>query len=400
MAYQVSFDRWAVFEQTFRQTAKPEHADGIDNLKRKLADYFCGSGMVESGHEMDVTLPPVQSVTGRPCRFTFVLYMIGDEPVIHYKGCPDLDTAEPDPSQRPVVRQRRAQRKPQWPKAAGVLVLVLLLGALSLWAFGGDGDGEPYQKAVEAMAGHPVGFPAFTVQARVAELEDTGYLKSVNRTRGATTEVDPAQLVEVWEEIPVRAIDITLREAAAAAVVALFSAAEQAGYGDLFVASGFRSREEQHNLYENAEDRIYVLPPSHSEHELGLAVDILSFGSQHTGGMAGTPEAAWLAEHAPAFGFLLSYPDGKQDITGVAYEPWHFRYVGRVHAWYMAERDLVLEEYITRLQETGGYTTAFDSKTYYVLYQRPEDGMIFVPEGLEFQVSAANTGGYIVTAWR
>ena len=116
--------------------------------------------------------------------------------------------------------------------------------------------------------------------------------------------------------------------------------------------------------------------------------------------MSGTPEAAWLAANAPRFGLILSYPAHKQDITGLPYEPWHFRYVGGVHAQIMAERDFVLVEYIEFLQERGVYQTTFDGRSYYVLYQRPQNGMISLPEDLDFRVSSANTGGYIVTAWR
>ncbi|MCL2843034.1 MAG: M15 family metallopeptidase [Oscillospiraceae bacterium] len=403
MANQVSFDRWAVFEQAFRQTAKPEHAAGLDDLKRKLVQYFCGNGAGSSGHEVDITLTPAQSKNGAGYRFVFVLYMVRGRPVIHYRGCPDLERAKDAATQRPPTPRRRNPRnprksqKPQWPKMAGLLLL--LLGAVSLWAFS-LGGGDEMEAATEPTREPPAGFPAFTVEANVTELTDTGYLKLVNRTRSAATPTDPAQLVEVWEDIPVRAIYITLRETAATAVIALFAAAEQAGHTDLFVASGFRSEDEQQNIYQNAVDRAYVLPPGHSEHQLGLAVDILSSGNQSTGGMAGTPEAAWLAEHAPAFGLLLSYPYEKQNITGVAYEPWHFRYVGRVHAWYMGRQNFVLEEYINYLQRVGGTTTTFDGRTYYILYQQPEGGTILVPEGLDFQVSSANTGGYIVTAWR
>ena len=96
---------------------------------------------------------------------------------------------------------------------------------------------------------------------------------------------------------------------------------------------------------------------------------------------------------------ILRYPYDKQDITQVAYEPWHFRYVGRVHAWYMGKHGFVLEEYIEYLQQSGGFAVEFDGRHYYVLYQSPENGMIFVTEHENFRVSSTNTGGYVVTAW-
>ena len=250
------------------------------------------------------------------------------------------------------------------------------------------------------FSGYPAGFPAFTGQISTASITDTQYLKLVNRERALADGVRDGQLVTVWPDLPARDTYVTLHESAMEAMRALFAAASQANINNLFVACGFRTHEKQRQLYENALDRSFVMPAGHSEHQLGLAADILGSGLYHTGGMAGSEEARWLAENAPQFGLILRYPADKQDITEVSYEPWHFRYVGRVHAWFMAERGFVLEEYIDYLQAQGGYQTVLEGRQYYVLYQRPARGMIFVPEDLAFRVSSANTGGFIVTAWR
>jgi D-alanyl-D-alanine carboxypeptidase len=239
-------------------------------------------------------------------------------------------------------------------------------------------------------------FPSFNAELTVSDIEDTQYLKLVNRNLSINASVEPSLLASIWPGVPVRATDITLHETARSAMLQLYQAAERDGIHNLFVASGYRTREEQRNLYENANDRRYVMPPGHSEHQLGLAVDILLT----TGSIRGTSEAMWLAENAPAFGLTLSYPYHKQEITGVAYEPWHFRYVGRVHAWVMLQHDFVLEEYITFLQESVGIQVEFDEKSWYILYQRPIDGKIFVPHDMDFNVSSTNTGGFIITAWR
>ena len=266
------------------------------------------------------------------------------------------------------------------------------LDRLRLWASGLTST----TSTVSAVP--PAGFPAFTNAVSVAELTDTQYLKLVNRTHAIAVPVCETRLRTIWPDIPARTSYETLHETALSAMRDLFAAAEGAGIGGLFIASGYRTRDTQSYLYTNAVDRAYVMPPGHSEHQLGLAADILS--GDHTDGMRGSEEARWLAEHAPRFGLTLRYPAHKQEITGVPYEPWHFRYVGRVHAWFMAQHDFVLEEYIEYLRIQGGYQTEFDGKTYYVLYQRPESGMILVPEQLRFRVSSTNTGGYIVTAWR
>jgi len=295
----------------------------------------------------------------------------------------------------------------------GLIFTVLLLMIHALGASDTNGPsllGSPRAIAAEAQAflessDHvtpqppPTNFPEFSRKLNTADIPDTGYLKLVNRERAITTPVNSAHLTTVWPDLPARTSYVELHQTAFQALQDLFAAAGRANINSLFVASGFRGTEEQRTIYQNAADPAFVLPPGHSEHQLGLAADILTSANNFSS-MVGSPEAAWLAEHAPAFGLILRYPADKQDITGVAYEPWHFRYVGRIHAWYMGERDFVLEEYIEYLQAQGGFQATLDGRTYYVLYQRPQNGIIFVPEHLSFNVSSANTGGYIVTAWR
>lgn len=96
--------------------------------------------------------------------------------------------------------------------------------------------------------------------------------------------------------------------------------------------------------------RRVVAEPGSSEHNLGLAVDIVSLGHGGlTAAFGQTSEGIWLAQNAHRFGFILRYPDHKQHITHIIYEPWHFRYVGTEHATVMFENDWVLEEYIYHL---------------------------------------------------
>ena len=301
--------------------------------------------------------------------------------------------------------QRQRRRKKRWPKV--ILCIALLFAIYLITPFGSAGDGtaradrnQTEGELTNHAAEHPIGFPMFSRQMPVSEIVDTQYLKLVNRTHGIHTAVDPNRLRPAWPDIPVRATDILLHETAFYAMRALYQAAEQAGFQHLFIASGYRAADEQRDLYANAVNRAYVMPAGHSEHQLGLAADILASGTYNTGGMSGTEEARFLAERAPEFGLILRYPYHKQDITEVAYEPWHFRYVGRIHAWLMGQYDFVLEEYIVFLQNEGGYQVTLDGRAYYILYQRPQNGIIFVPEDLAFHISSTNTGGYIVTAWR
>lgn len=83
--------------------------------------------------------------------------------------------------------------------------------------------------------------------------------------------------------------------------------------------------------------------PGYSEHQLGLAVDI---NSEDEALCSSWDVYAWLAEHCAEYGFILRYPEDKTEITGIDYEPWHFRYVGQEAAQEIMRRGICLEEYI------------------------------------------------------
>lgn len=90
-----------------------------------------------------------------------------------------------------------------------------------------------------------------------------------------------------------------------------------------------------------------TMPPGHSEHSTGLAFDIVSLGYQMLdAGQHNTPETQWLHKHCAEYGFILRYPKGKEDITEIDYESWHYRYVGVEAATYIMEQGICLEEYL------------------------------------------------------
>ncbi len=95
-----------------------------------------------------------------------------------------------------------------------------------------------------------------------------------------------------------------------------------------------------------------VAVPAASEHRLGLALDIVSDTYINLDeGFADTPAGIWLAENSYKYGFILRYPKGKEDITGIDYEPWHFRYVGVDAAAVMTEGGMTLEEFWEEMWE-------------------------------------------------
>lgn len=92
-----------------------------------------------------------------------------------------------------------------------------------------------------------------------------------------------------------------------------------------------------------AEAARHVAKPGTSEHELGLAIDFNSVDEEN---FKNTAEAKWLAAHCAEYGFVIRYPEDKESVTGIIYEPWHVRYVGTENAKRMTELNMCLEEYV------------------------------------------------------
>lgn len=137
----------------------------------------------------------------------------------------------------------------------------------------------------------------------------------------------------------------------------------------LMICSSFRNEERQLELFQNDIGKYQGLGrtykeaffkskrrtalPGASEHQTGLAVDIVGERYQSLDdGQAETPEAKWLAENCYKYGFVLRYPQGKSNYTGIDYESWHFRFVGKEAAAYMTENHLVLEEFLAQCEGT------------------------------------------------
>ena len=135
-------------------------------------------------------------------------------------------------------------------------------------------------------------------------------------------------------------------------------------YGlDPLICSAFRTFGRQEELYSNkvnsllaqgysldsaeTEAAVWVARPGTSEHQAGLAVDIVDTSYQRLDiEQEYTPVQQWLMEHCAEYGFILRYPTDKSDITGIGYEPWHYRYVGTEAAQYIMEKGICLEEYL------------------------------------------------------
>ena len=145
-------------------------------------------------------------------------------------------------------------------------------------------------------------------------------------------------------------------------LIAMLQAAKSEGLNPL-ICSSYRTNEKQEQLYQNkvseylsqgyskveASDKaaFWVARPGTSEHQLGLAVDIVSTKNQRLDrSQENTVEQQWLIQNSWKDGFGLRYPTNKNSITGVGYEPWHYRYVGKEHAKKINELGVCLEEYV------------------------------------------------------
>lgn len=133
-----------------------------------------------------------------------------------------------------------------------------------------------------------------------------------------------------------------------------------------WIASGYRSAMKQQKLvdqdvqaamnqglsYDDALEKTYeeTMPAGYSEHQTGLALDILSSSNLDMDvTQENTEENRWIKEHCYEYGFILRYPKDKENVTKISYEPWHFRYVGKEAAKYMKENQLTLEEFYLSL---------------------------------------------------
>lgn len=156
-----------------------------------------------------------------------------------------------------------------------------------------------------------------------------------------------------------------MRLYAAKALEALFIEMRANGFTDVTVTSGYRSYEYQSQLFESrveallptlseaearAKVKLGTSLPGTSEHQSGLCIDMHNLPAAGEA-FAAEPAYRWLYANCSDFGFIIRYPKNKTDITGVMFEPWHFRYVGRYHARKIMDSGVCLEEYMRDINE-------------------------------------------------
>lgn len=167
----------------------------------------------------------------------------------------------------------------------------------------------------------------------------------------------PQELVEISGDVKTTGF-VCLKPNVADALKEMFDAAANDGVF-LAVTSGFRRPEVQGFLYDywhkegSGGSYSDVAAPQHSEHQLGTAVDLTGkfIGYRAVDSrFAASPEARWLRKNAYRYGFVMSYPEGKENDTGYAYEPWHYRYVGPDVARFLVAHGITLNEYLSLMK--------------------------------------------------
>lgn len=201
-----------------------------------------------------------------------------------------------------------------------------------------------------------------------------GYLLLVNAKNTLSSDYEPSRLVDLDKSILKNSSsDVKMVEEAANALEALFIEMKANGYTDIKVTNAYRSYSYQKWLfnYWNEEEKkahpdwsdeevekevlTYSNREGTSEHQSGLCCDMHNLSEtswERAKEFADSPSGSWLIENCWKFGFVLRFPDGKQEeCLGVRYESWHYRYVGRYHAYQMKMLNMCLEEYIQYLEQ-------------------------------------------------
>ena len=181
----------------------------------------------------------------------------------------------------------------------------------------------------------------------------------------------------------------------------------QGGSKSVNVVAGHRTAEFQQHLFDQSAERSgqehaekYVAKPGGSEHHTGLVVDFSLFYSDGSSAeYDGSGEYAWINANCQNYGYVVRYEAGKEELTGIWDEPWHFRYIGVPHATQAAAQGLCLEEYIDYLKqfpfEGEHLTIQCAAGAYEVWYTQGTE--VYLPDSGEYSVSGNNVDGVVVT---
>lgn len=211
----------------------------------------------------------------------------------------------------------------------------------------------------------------------------------------------------------VSGMDVSMQESAIEPLNDMLDAFySETGHNDILIVDAYRTLEKQQQLY-NADLELtgldtstLVALPGHSEHETGYALDFsLFFADGSSGEYDGTGDYDWIDQHCADYGYILRYPADKTEITKIQYESWHYRYIGKPHAYYIMERGICFEEYIDELREhtidVPLEIVDSDGSAYAVYYvpAETENTVTYAPvlPDHPYTISGNNADGFIIT---
>ncbi|NLW78362.1 MAG: hypothetical protein GXY32_02975 [Ruminococcaceae bacterium] len=276
-------------------------------------------------------------------------------------------------------QRKRARRRKQVIGIVVMLVAVAVLFVIALLITGANGAQAPSeapsvaQPASQPAVAPPVSMaPASQAPPPVPQRASTPYdeaatppLYNYQNPIPDTVKVGWGQAETDPDITYVNLVDIGNGQQMETRAAAAFTAMQKAAAADgveLTPVSGYRTHQQQTNNYNAAIQRYrdqgyseaealartqrYYAIPGTSEHEAGLAIDI----NWVDDGFAQTAAYTWLQEHCTEYGFIYRYQADTEDITHIAWEPWHYRYVGANHAEAITGKGITLEEYIAEMQ--------------------------------------------------
>ncbi len=247
--------------------------------------------------------------------------------------------------------------------AAAFVVLLLIIAAVVRFSGSGKKDGSRNPEAV----------PAADTMSAAVETEVQTEVQTETETPPDPYADKPEIDINSWEFIlansthsisdyapqtaPIESVELDARIISA---MTSFVADTRAQGLSVVLTSGYRSYDTQTYLFNNkvaqyggdeATAATIVARPGTSEHQTGLAADITDQYYQFMNeSLESTATYQWMSQHCHEYGFIVRFPKGKEDITGIMYEPWHYRYVGVPAATYIMEHGLTLEEFVELYQ--------------------------------------------------
>ena len=266
------------------------------------------------------------------------------------------------------ARKKKMLRKRKLRQTMAIMTAAGLVVGIGLGAVVGNAGKKKLQKEVEALTTQ-VNDKDKEVEAVKKELQnyknemalDAGELELpwnlvlVNKWNEMEAGYEPPELVEIEE-------DMEVDSRIADALKQMLADAKAEGL-EPFICSAYRSIERQESLFDSGmkqrmnsglgyfdafeKTASVIAVPGTSEHALGLAVDIISVSNTNLDEtQEETKEFKWFEENCYKYGFILRYPNGKTDLTGIIYEPWHYRYVGVEVAQEIQSLGVTFEEYL------------------------------------------------------